>query len=88
MYQEAKRWFLESNGEATRLQDYEGMHAPVVELLRKEDLALAIHYLNPTVHESEIQELYDEGSELLEGTHHIPLSNDHAKIPRDFSIAS
>lgn len=63
-YQKPTRWILKSNGEATCLQDYEGMHAPVVELLRKEDLALAVHYLNPTISESRMEELYDEGSKL------------------------
>lgn len=37
------------------------MHAPVVELLTKEDLALAVQYLNPALTEMGMKNLYEQG---------------------------
>lgn len=43
------------------MNDYVSMNAPVVELLTKEDLALALHFLNPTLPDSETKSLYKKG---------------------------
>lgn len=54
-------WVLEGSGIATCMKDYISMHAPVVDLLTKEDLALAVHYLNPTLSEAELKNIYKKG---------------------------
>lgn len=48
------------------MEDYISMHAPVVELLSKEDLALAINYLNPTLSQADTEDLYDQGTRALQ----------------------
>lgn len=54
-------WVVETTGEATCMQDYISMNAPVVELLSAEDLALALHYLNPTLSNADMKSLYRKG---------------------------
>lgn len=55
-------WVVESTGEATCSKDYESMHAPVVELMVMEDVALAANYLNPTLTGSDAKSLYEQGT--------------------------
>lgn len=43
------------------MNDYVSMNAPIVELLTKEDLALALHFLNPTLSGLETKALYKRG---------------------------
>ena len=57
-------WVVETSGEATCIQDYISMHAPVVELLSAEDLALAVQYLNPTLSKADTKSLYKKGQLL------------------------
>lgn len=52
---------METTGKVTCSKDYESMHAPVVELLTKEDLALAVQYLNPALTEMGMKNLYEQG---------------------------
>ncbi len=54
-------WVVETNGEATCMKDYISMHAPVVELLSAEDVALAVQYLNPTLSKADTRSLYKKG---------------------------
>lgn len=54
-------WVLESSGEATCMKDYVSMNAPVVELMTREDSALALQYLNPTLSQARVKRLYDQG---------------------------
>ena len=59
--QRAMSWVLESTGDATCMNDYVSMNAPVVELLTKDDLALALRFLNPTLSDAETKALYKRG---------------------------
>lgn len=54
-------WVLESTGDATCMNDYISMNAPVVELLTKDDLALALRFLNPALPDAEAKALYKRG---------------------------
>lgn len=54
-------WVVESTGEGKCIKDYESMHAPVVELLSREDLILAVKYLNPALTETGAKDLYEQG---------------------------
>ncbi|CAM9184202.1 unnamed protein product, partial [Hapterophycus canaliculatus] len=63
-------WVVETTGEATCMKDYISMHAPVVELLSGEDLALALHYLNPTLSKADTKSLFRKGcTAQWESTH-------------------
>jgi len=63
-------WVVESSGEATCIKDYISMHAPVVELLSAEDVALAVQYLNPTLSNADTRSLYKKGR-LLDMASHL-----------------
>lgn len=52
---------METTGDATCTTDYISMNAPVVELLSAEDLALALHYLDPTLSNPDVKSLYKKG---------------------------
>lgn len=43
------------------MKDYVSMNAPVVELLTEEDLALALNYLNPTLSNVDLRNMYKKG---------------------------
>ena len=43
------------------MNDYISMNAPVVELLTKDDLALALRFLNPALPDAEAKALYKRG---------------------------
>lgn len=43
------------------MKDYVSMNAPVVELLSEEDLALALNYLNPTLSNVDVRNMYKKG---------------------------
>lgn len=43
------------------MNDYVSMNAPVAELLKKDDLALALHFLNPALPDAETKALYKRG---------------------------
>lgn len=60
--QQSTSWVVESTGEATCSKDYESMHAPVVELMAMEDVALAVNYLNPTLSGADVKSLYGQGT--------------------------
>lgn len=55
-------WVLESGGQAIAGKDFESMHVPVVELMTKEDLALALKYLNPSLTQEDTKTLFDHGT--------------------------
>lgn len=53
------------------MKDYISMNAPVVELLSAEDLALALHYLNPTLSNADMKSLYRKGDFASRGVPHF-----------------
>lgn len=57
----ARSWVVETTGDATCMKDYISMNAPVVELLSSEDLALALHYLDPTLSTPDMKSLFKKG---------------------------
>lgn len=53
---------MEGDGEATCNKDFESMNSPVVELMTKEDLAPAVKYLNPSLTDSDVAVLFEQGA--------------------------